>query len=101
MTQYQTDGEEFHWTIQMRYYTSIDQANPTDAGSFSDEFDVIIWELQYDPCNDNTLTAATTVPDHTYAWTEDMSNSDKYADLEANTFTTTDDECEILTELQI
>jgi hypothetical protein len=38
MTAYATEDEVSHWTIEMRYYTVIDQANPTDSGSFSDEF---------------------------------------------------------------
>jgi hypothetical protein len=56
------------WTIEMRYYTAIDQAVPTDAGQLSNEFTLTIVEKLYDPCNSNTLSELTQADDISYAW---------------------------------
>jgi hypothetical protein len=80
MSDYRIDNE-FRWVVHMRYYSAIDQANPTTDGQISDEFTVTITELQYDPCNDNTLTGDSSVADYHYVWTEDMPQNEQYVDL--------------------
>jgi hypothetical protein len=101
MLAYQDDENVLAWTINMRYYTEIEQANPTDAGVLSDEFVVTIVERLYDPCNDNTITGTSTVADYNYVWEADMSQSDQYVDLTPNTYSLSNDECAIVVELQV
>jgi hypothetical protein len=98
---YRTSATAFEWKVKMRYYTAINQANPTPAGQHSDVFTLTISELQYDPCNDNTLAGATQVADQSYAWSSNMAESDKFVDLVANTYTTTLNTCVITTSLQV
>jgi hypothetical protein len=67
------DADAKMWTIHMRYYTAIQQANPTEKGWESDEFTVVINEKLYDPCNSNTINSLSSATNIGYDWTNDMS----------------------------
>jgi hypothetical protein len=89
------------WSIKMRYYTAITQANPTTKGVLEDEFFVTITKKAYDPCNDGTISDPTSTSNVNYAWTEGMSLSDSVVDITPSTYTNPTDTCDIKTVFQV
>jgi hypothetical protein len=85
----------------MRYYTEIEQANPTTAGSISDEFTVTIIEKAYDPCNDSALASASVATPIGYAWSDGMTDNQLYVDVTPTTYTSDLASCPITTTLEI
>jgi hypothetical protein len=83
---WQPDQTEQAWLITMRYHTVIEQAHPTDKGSFSDEFVVKIVEKAYDPCNDSTLTLSGDQQPIAYAWSPLWTDGEGFQDVQPSTF---------------